>query len=330
MFNRYITYYKPIMQFVVFLALISMSWLVGAFMLKFLNLSLLGYSSEEFSKLNEIPPHLYIRFKLVEILAMIVMLFMPAALFAYLAYPKPATYLRFTPSVKPTYWFLGIAIMLLAIPFSSLLENLNSKLPFVEGNERYTMLSKVMLSGTTWSDLMLNIFAICIVPAIAEELFFRGCLQSILIKGGGKFRKFHFFELSDYPKSFRSIVNFSNTPYFAIINTAIIFSAFHGQLSAFIPRVFLGLLLGLCFYFSGSIWVSIIMHIVNNLLTVVMVFLFNNGKINVDVSAPQMVNIWLGLASGVVTIGLVYYYYTKRIPYRHVEVEQNEDEFKLL
>jgi membrane protease YdiL (CAAX protease family) len=305
MFNRYITYFKPNMQFVVFLALMSMSWFVGAFMLEFLNKTILGYSSEAFSKLTEIPAHLSLRFKLVELLAMLIMLFMPAALFAYLAYPKPVEYLRINTTIKPFHLVLGVAIMLLAIPFSSLLENLNGKLPFVEGNERYTMLAKVMLSGTTWSDLMLNILAICIVPAIVEELFFRGCLQSILLKW------------------------MSNTPYTALFITAILFSAFHAQLSAFIPRVFLGLLLGLCFYFSGSIWVSIIMHIVNNLLTVVMVFLFNNGKINVDVSAPQMVNIWLGLASGVVIIGLVYYYYTKRIPYRHVEVEQIDDELKL-
>jgi membrane protease YdiL (CAAX protease family) len=293
------------MQFVVFLALISMSWFVGAFMLEFLNKSLLGYSSEAFSKLTEIPAHLSLRFKLVELLAMLIMLFMPAALFAYLAYPKPAEYLRINTSIKPFHLMLGVAIILIAIPFSSLLENLNGKLPFVEGNERYTMLAKVMLSGTTWSDLMLNIFAICILPAVAEELFFRGCLQSILLKWWNK------------------------TPFTTLLLTAILFSAFHAQWSAFIPRVFLGLLLGLCFYFSGSIWVSIIMHIVNNLLTVVMVFLYNNGKINIDVSAPQMVNVWLGLASGIVTIGLVYFFYTKRIPYRHVEVEQIDDELKL-
>lgn len=305
MFNRYITYYKPNMQFVVFLALISMSWFVGAFMLEFLNKSLLGYSSEAFSKLTEIPAHLNLRFKLVELLAMLIMLFMPAALFAYLAYPKPAEYLRINTSIKPFHLMLGVAIILIAIPFSSLLENLNGKLPFVEGNERYTMLAKVMLSGTTLSDLMLNIFAICILPAVAEELFFRGCLQSILLKWWNK------------------------TPFTTLLLTAILFSAFHAQWSAFIPRVFLGLLLGLCFYFSGSIWVSIIMHIVNNLLTVILVFLYNNGKINIDVSAPQMVNVWLGLASGVVTIGLVYFFYTKRIPYRHVEVEQIDDELKL-
>ncbi|MCZ2140427.1 MAG: CPBP family intramembrane metalloprotease, partial [Bacteroidia bacterium] len=51
--------------------------------------------------------------------------------------------------------------------------------------------------------------------------------------------------------------------------TALVFSAIHGQFYGFIPRLILGAVLGYVYVFSGSIWIPIIMHFVNNGFAVV-------------------------------------------------------------
>ncbi len=69
------------------------------------------------------------------------------------------------------------------------------------------------------SDVIINILLVALLPAICEEVFFRGCLQRILIY------------------AFKS-------PWTGIIVTAALFSAFHMQFEGFLPRMFLGALLG--------------------------------------------------------------------------------------
>jgi len=302
MFNRYLTYYRPGMQMVVFLALISMSWFLGAFVLEFLNQSLLGYTSEQMQNLKEIPALLQNRFKLTEMLALVVMLLLPAVLFAYLAFPSPVRYLRMKAPLSFAHLLFGVLLMIAALPFSGLLERWNAGLHISQEvndmDARYTMLANTMLSGSSAAELLLNILTLSLVPALVEEIFFRACLQNLLLSWMRK------------------------TPFTALLITAVIFSAFHGQLSGFAPRLFLGLLLGFGYYFSGSLWVPFAMHALNNLLTVVLVFLFNNGHIKLDVTNLPDVPWYLGLLSALVSLALLGWFYRLRADYQFIEVEQ--------
>lgn len=294
---------------VVFLALLSMSWFLGSFIIDFTNQQLMGFTSTQLSELKEIPAELATRFKLAEMTALVVMLLIPAVLFAYLAYPKPAQYLKLNFKIRYYHWLFALLIMAAAMPFSGLLEEWSAKLTYPgqvkEMDDRYTTLAKSMLSGTHWSDLMLNIVAISIIPAVIEEIFFRGCLQNVLLSW------------------------MRPTPFVALLITAIIFSAFHGQLSGFIPRVFLGLLLGLGYHYSGSLWVAILMHAFNNFISVVMVYLFNNHYTPIDVTQLPPVNSWLAIVSLLVTLSLIYYYYKLRVPHQYIEVEKDDEPTQL-
>lgn len=289
----------------IFLALISMSWFLGAFILNYVNLQLLGYDSETFRSLKEVPSTLALPFKITELVALLLMLLLPALLFAYLAYPSPLTYLRLDAKMRYGILLLGICILLAALPFTGMLEEWSSKLQLSgeakELDERYTMLSKLMLSGHSISDLLLNLFIISLVPAFVEEVFFRGCMQNIILSW------------------------MRSNPWTGLVITAAIFSAFHGQLSGFFPRFFLGLLLGLVYYFTSNLWISIAMHFVNNAITVVMVFLFNNQKINTDVTSMPAPHILLGLTSLAVTAFLTFYLYKIRLTYQYIEVSKEEE-----
>jgi membrane protease YdiL (CAAX protease family) len=308
MLNRYLTYYKPGMQMAIFLAVLSMTWFLAALAMEFVNQQLLGYDSATFHELKSIPDTLATPFKLTEIIALLLMLLLPAMLFAYLAYPQPLTYLRADRLAKPSYLLLGICIMLAALPFSGLLEDWSSHLKLngetQEMDERYRMLAKLMLSGNTLGMLLFNIVAISIIPAIVEEIFFRGCLQNILLSW---MPKYHMV---------------------ALMIIAAVFSAFHGQLSGFFPRLFLGLLLGLGYYFTGNLWVGVVMHMINNLITVVMVYLYNTQHITIDVTQLPPVHVLVGLASLLVTGVLVYFLYKLRVQHQYIEVDKSDEELK--
>jgi uncharacterized protein len=84
------------------------------------------------------------------------------------------------------------------------------------------------------------------LPAICEEACFRGALQPILIR-------------------------ICKSPWAGIVLTAIFFSAFHMQFQGFLTRMFLGILLGAVYWYSGSLWVSILAHFFTNGIQVVAV-----------------------------------------------------------
>ena len=91
--------------------------------------------------------------------------------------------------------------------------------------------------------LLSNVFFLALVPAISEEIFFRGTLQQIFHK--------------------------HCSPGVSIWVTAIIFSAFHFQFYGFVPRVLLGAMLGYLFYYGRSIYLSILIHFCNNAMAVI-------------------------------------------------------------
>ena len=139
-----------------------------------------------------------------------------------------------------------------------------------------------MLDVDTFGGLLLNLLIIALIPAVGEELTFRGVLQQ------GLMRKMN--------------------PHVAIVISAAIFSFIHFQFFGFLPRLFLGLLLGYMFYITGSLWTSILMHFVNNGTVVVLYYLNNKGSISMDVEHfGEAPNSWMVTISAVVTVLLTFW-----------------------
>jgi len=97
-----------------------------------------------------------------------------------------------------------------------------------------------------------NILMIAIIPAIGEEFLFRGVLQKI-------------------------ITSLTKNYHWGIWIAAFIFSALHFQFFGFIPRIILGALFGYLLVFTGSLWIPIFCHFINNLTGVIFLYLEKNG-----------------------------------------------------
>jgi len=171
--------------------------------------------------------------------------------------------LRVNPGWKIN--LLSVFFIIVILPFTNLLTyyNANLGLPdFLSGLEQFFHDKENQMTGIMESflkpggtgGLMFNLLVVAIIPAIGEELLFRGVIQKLLHRW------------------------FAH-PHWAIIVTAFIFSAMHIQFLSFLPRFFLGLVLGYLFYWSGSVWLTILLHFINNAVATVFYFYFYGGYI---------------------------------------------------
>jgi len=97
-------------------------------------------------------------------------------------------------------------------------------------------------------EFLLTLITVAVIPAVGEELIFRGILQ-------------------------RKLEEITQKPHLAILIAALIFSFIHFQFAGFLPRVVLGLLLGYLFYWTRNLWVPILAHFVINGFQVVASYL---------------------------------------------------------
>ena len=181
---------------------------------------------------------------------------------------------------------LGIIILLAALPFVQYTIMLNKMLPLPEWmhsveNETETMLKGLLKMDYTY-EILLNVLVIALIPAIGEELVFRGVLQQKLIESLGK------------------------NHHLAVWLTGAVFSAIHLQFEGFFPRMILGAVLGYLFYYTKNIWVSIAAHFFNNASQVIAYQAFKEKKTELDLEKIDVP--WsAGLLSLAIVIGLIYY-----------------------
>lgn len=144
-------------------------------------------------------------------------------------------------------------------------------------------LTKFLTDFQSVSELLTGILVIGVFAGVGEELFFRGLIQP---KMQGYFKSAHL----------------------GIWITAIIFSAIHVQFFGFLPRVFLGALFGYMYHYSGSLHYPILAHIFNNSLTVVIVYLSNQGLVDFDLESTDSVSYPAALGGFLVLIlGFLYF-----------------------
>lgn len=200
-------------------------------------------------------------------------------------------------SVQP-FWllFIGVLLMFVSLPITNQLatwnENMHLGLPKLEDwlqnmEKAATEVTERMLRVNTIGGLLYNLLIIALIPAMGEELTFRGVVQQALVKG-------------------------CKNVHVGVILSAAIFSFIHFQFYGFLPRMFLGILLGYMFYITGSLWMSILMHFVNNGSVVLIYYLNNKGITNLDAEHFGSVeSVGLIIASVVVTVTLLVWSWRK-------------------
>ena len=141
-----------------------------------------------------------------------------------------------------------------------------------------------LLSTKTILDAIFVIFVVSIVPAVSEEMMFRGFIQSS-------------FELKLKAR-------------WAIVITAVFFGLYHFNPYGLVPLIILGLYFGFAAYMSRSIFVSMILHFTNNFLAVIMYFIIGDKDL-IDSSATGNIDVrisfFLLMMFGVMFIAIVYF-----------------------
>jgi len=151
-----------------------------------------------------------------------------------------------------------------------------------ETEEMAAALIKTITSDLTPLTFIVTLFIVAILPAVGEEIVFRGLIQTEMV---------------------RALKN----PHTAIWITSILFSAFHLQFLGFLPRVFIGAFLGYLYFWSGNLWIPVLGHFFNNGLQLTGLFLYQKGLLGFDVESTERAPWPLVGVSLVLTLALLLY-----------------------
>jgi len=233
--------------------------------------------------------------KWVQLFQSMAMFLLPPLCMAYLWTQEPMKWLKMDKCQRPGVSLMAILIMLLALPAINLIGHINQQMvlpSFLEPLEQWLkmheetagQLTEQFLHVDTYGGLVINILLMAVLPAVAEELSFRGVLMNLFPAKGDR------------------------VPHVAIWCTAILFSAVHMQFYGFLPRMLMGALFGYALVWTGNLWVPILMHFTNNAMAVLLYFV--SMRMNWDMKMIDAIGtndtLWLGVVSLVITLVGIY------------------------
>jgi membrane protease YdiL (CAAX protease family) len=153
-----------------------------------------------------------------------------------------------------------------------------------EKEESAATLTEMMTHFDSLGEVVLAMVGIAILPAIGEELVFRGLIQNEFYRG-------------------------TKNIHVSIWISAILFSAIHIQFYGFIPRMLLGALFGYLYFWSGNLSIAILAHFVNNAFSVLGIYLSQRGNVDKEIIEGSEAAPWPAvLSSAVLTILLLYFF----------------------
>ncbi|MDH7463456.1 type II CAAX endopeptidase family protein [Chitinophagaceae bacterium 26-R-25] len=227
---------------------------------------------------------------------------MSGFLFSYMSDHHPFKFLGFKKPMPQIFLSIGVVVLLASLPALSWVAIMNKHILLPSGlQETFKRLDdlnkemmKKMLVMPAAKDLFMNIIVFGVIPAVMEEIFFRGALQRIFIR------------------LFKS-------PVIGILVTAFIFSAAHMEFTGFLVRLVLGALLGALYWYSGSLWPGILMHFLNNAMQILVMYFYPQTMVE-----DTHFNVWLVVVSCLSIVLILIW--MKRISHTHYgEVYDNDD-----
>ncbi len=197
---------------------------------------------------------------------------LPAILYAYLSHPNPRWYLGLRAPGKAVQVLLVVVVILSATPvFLGLDAFFRNFLPAGSAATQATSdrLTAAFLETKTVSQLLLSLSVVALLPALGEELFFRGVI-------------------------FRFVAKKTRGIAVPMMASALFFAAVHYN-PAGLPVIFAaGILLAAIYYLTGSLWMSVMAHFVYNGMQVVAVYLAqNNAALKAATASDEVPVVWI-------------------------------------
>jgi uncharacterized protein len=185
-----------------------------------------------------------------------------------------------------------VFVVIIFMAVNSVFIEWNANLKFPAGFDEWardredlaTELTTFMTQINSNFEFVVAFLVIAVLPAIGEELVFRGLIQNELYRG-------------------------TKNIHIAIWVAAILFSAIHMQFFGFVPRLLLGALFGYLYYWSGSLTLAMIAHFVNNGASLIAMYLYQQGTFEYDPESTEAVPASVVVISALLTAGLLYYFY---------------------
>ncbi len=275
--------------------LILLSSIAGALIAQLIT----GVGTVQLQTLDYNHPHMDVLnfFRINQVIASLGYFLLPALLIPVWVFRMPL--MQFLSLRKPSglvLYFLIILAYYVLTPMLELSGALNQHLHLGGALERLDTwmrvkeklagdLTRMFLYMPDSKALVFNLFFVALLPAIAEEFFFRGMLQ-------------------------RSLFLWTRKIHLSIFITAFIFSAIHFQFFGFLPRFLLGVFFGYLLYWTGDLRTTIMAHFLNNATSVIVAYLSlrKTGQLP-DFNEAQEFPPYLYLASGLLGAMLLYMIY---------------------
>jgi len=194
----------------------------------------------------------------------------------------------------PILVLAAIALYALFTPFANWLINLNAALEmpekwesmFLKMETRSDNIYAALLQHNYGLHLFVNIMVMALLPAFAEEVLFRGVLLRV----------------------FKS---WTDNIHIGVLLTSLLFAALHFQPYKFLPMVMLSALLCYVFYLTGSLWIPILIHFLNNALVIISEALTAGGNVPEVLGEDFQFSGYVVVGSLILTILLVRLLWTR-------------------
>ena len=274
----------PPMRLALFLGATGISMILGALISFSLVAALLHIGINDIQKII-LEPQYASTAQFANALASIIAFGLPSFAVAFFTKGNLAQNMGFAP-IK-SYHQVGLVVLLAlaGLVLSGALGTLTEKIPIglsfknwaeaLEAQYKKALVSMTQMHSVI--DLLYALLAVAIVPAIVEELYFRGAFQ-------------------------KTVADWTGKPILAILITALFFSAIHFSYYGFLSRMALGVLLGFIYEFTKTIWLPILLHFINNGIAIVALYWVRNNPAKIEKAMDENLPMYWGL----IALGAIY------------------------
>lgn len=253
----------------------------------------------DLGKIDLTNPTMVMVLKITQVISVIFLFIAPTLFFVFFTSEKRLRYLKLN-TFNLAAGVATVTLVLTVMPFINWVGEINSYLSlpeFLSGVEQWMKakeetlkeLTGIFLQMNGIGDLIINLIVVALFAAVGEELLFRGAIQNVLVE-------------------------WTNKKHLSVWITAILFSALHVQFYGFLPRMLLGVVLGYLYIWSGSLWLSVLFHFLNNGMAVVFAYLVSKGSLpeEAETIGSQGTPIYYVMVSVLLSAGLMGIIYRNR------------------